>query len=119
MNATSRHPSFKLATKHFNEPVIDHLTVARLIGWGQDDHDAFYIYSSPRRGVYRSSAVGAFIPLTPLKAHDTPDGLRHAMEDPARDDFDQVDKWLSLNGAPRVETFILEENGAENVTADG
>lgn len=116
---TKRHSSYDFAIKHFNEPVIDYLRVVRLVGWGEDEHDAHYIYSCTRRGIYRSSAVGSFIPLISLKTQDTVDGIRHVMENPALDDFDQLDKWLSLNGAPRLAVFILEEMSAENVTADG
>lgn len=106
---TKRHSSYDFAVKHFNEPVIDYLRIVRLVGWGQDDHDAYYIYSSTRRGIYRSSAVGSFIPLISLKSQDTVDGIRHAMADPAMDDFDQLDKWLALNGAPCATVFMLEE----------
>lgn len=106
---TDRHPSFDRAVKHFNEPVIDFLTVVRLIGWGQDDDDAYYIYSSTHRGIYRSSVVGSFTPLALLGKAYTPDGIRHAMADPARDDLHQLDQWLALNGAPKVEALLIEE----------
>lgn len=109
-NMSKRHPSYARAMEHFNEPVIDMFKVVRLVGWGQDEYDCFYIYRAPFGKQYASSAVGAFIPLRQLKSQDTPDGIRHAMADPARDDFDQLDKWLEINGAPKAEAFILEES---------
>ena len=103
-------PSYAEARVHFNEPVVDMFSVVRLIGWGQDEDDCYYIYLRHGAGqVYRSSAVGGFIALTPLKQAQSPDGLRHALEDPACDDFDQLDKWLALNGAPRADVFRLED----------
>lgn len=104
-----RHPSYLRALKHFNEPVLDMFRVVRLIGWGQDEHDSYYIYQAAGGEVYRSSTVGGFIPLDRLGSQDTPDGIRHALENPARNDFEQLSKWLALNGAPPAEVFWLEE----------
>lgn len=106
---TDRHPSFELAMKHFNQPVIVMFEVVRLIGWGQDEDDAYFIFRYRGGHIERSSVVGGFIPLTALQTQDTPDGIRHAMEDPARNDFHQLDKWLHFNGAPKADAFIIEE----------
>ena len=104
-----RHPSYLDALKHFNEPVIDMFEVVRLIGWGQDEHDSYFIYLHRGGEISRSSTVGGFIPLDRLGDQDTPDGIRHALENPARNDFEQLNKWLTLNGAPEADGFLLEE----------
>ncbi len=110
---SKRHPSYDDAIAHFNEPVIDIFDVVRLIGWGQDDDDCYFIFAARNGRIYRSSAVGGFIPLDRLRNQQTPDGIRHALESPARDDFEQLDKWLALNGAPRSGTFWLEDGSDE------
>jgi hypothetical protein len=105
MQMQSRHNDIHdYCVEHFNEPVIDHLEVVRLVGYGETAVDAYYIYHGTRRGVYWGSAVGGPILLGRLKGQ----GYVKATNGEEWDDLVRLDSWLALNGAPRAEKFTLD-----------
>ena len=95
----------EMCEEHFNEPIICHLEVIRLVGYGETAVDCYLICSSTsREGVFWSSAVGGYIFLDRLKGQ----GHVKSTEGEDWDDFVRLDNWLELNGAPKVKDFIVE-----------
>ena len=94
----------EMCEQHFNEPVISHLEVVRLIGYGETAVDCYLISSSVSQGVVWLSAVGGCIFLDRLKGQ----GYIRSTEGENWDDFIRLDSWLELNGAPRVKDFIVD-----------
>lgn len=108
-----RHQSYYDAMEHFNEPVLDGVEVVRLVGWGQDDMDCFFVYIGQRRGLYRSTAVCGFTPLRCLR--DQSAVTSRAGE--YWDDYTRIESLLSLNGVLKAPAFLLEDGCDANVTA--
>lgn len=98
----------KMCRAHFNEPVLLNFEVGRLVGYAEDDHDCYLIinYPNPVRTVYHT-CVGGYHWLDRLRGQHlviSRDGERW-------DDYYRVDHALELNGAPRVENFIVKRLG--------
>jgi hypothetical protein len=95
----------KMCRDHFNEPVLLHFEVGRLVGYAEDEADCYLIinYPNPVRTVYHT-CVGGYHWLDRLRGQHlviSRDGERW-------DDYYRIDKALELNGAPKVETFIIK-----------
>lgn len=89
--------------QHFNEPVLFGSTLARLVGFGEDEDDFYYIcIEIGGRVVWYSMAAG-FISLTRLKGQDLV--ISHNGEE--WDDFHRLDKLLSYNGAPKADAPVI------------
>jgi hypothetical protein len=91
---------------HFNQPVLDGLDVVRLVGYEETGIDSYYIVKSAKKGQYSASAVGWFMPLEFLKEQ----GKVTSLEGEEWNNFVRLDNWLELNGAPKVEEFIVKIN---------
>ena len=107
-----RDDLYQEALAHFNEPVLDGLKVVRLIGYGETAVDCYWILSPIQGEVYWSSACGGFMPLRSLKEQ----GIVTAKDGEKWSDYTRLDSWLELNGAPKVESFILEMRPEDNVS---
>lgn len=92
------------AIRHFNEPVLLHLNVVRLIGYAETAVDCYWIVNEPRKGISWSSCVGGLIYLSTLKEQ----GVVHADNGEIWTDYSRIDSWLELNGAPKVQAFVLQ-----------
>jgi hypothetical protein len=95
----------KMCRDHFNEPVLLDFQVGRLVGYAEDEHDCYLIinYPKPARTVYHT-CVGGYQWLDRLRGQHlviSRDGERW-------DDFHRIDDALSLNGAPKVDDFIIK-----------
>ncbi len=91
------------AIQHFNEPVLLHLSVGRLIGYAETAVDCYWIVSEPRKEIFWSSCVGGLIYLSALKEQ----GLVHASNGEVWTDYSRIDSWLESNGAPKAQAFVL------------
>ena len=109
------------AFSHFNEPVLLHLSVGRLIGYAETAVDCYWIVSEPHKEIYWSSCVGGCIYLRALKEQ----GIVHAHNGEVWTDYSRIDSWLELNGAPKVQAFVLhlrhddEELGIHEILEEG
>lgn len=95
---------FHEALAYFNQPVLNWTEVTRLIGYGEDESDCYYIFKGMNGNIRWSSCVGGFIALDRLigQGHvETEDG-------DIWDDFVRLDNVLKLNGSPREKEFRLE-----------
>lgn len=95
----------KMCRDHFNEPVLLHFEVGRLVGYAEDEADCYLIinYPNPVRTVYHT-CVGGYHWLDRLRGQHlviSRDGERW-------DDYYRIDKALELNGAPKVDNFIIK-----------
>jgi hypothetical protein len=99
--------------KHFNEPVLTHNGVARLIGYGEDDHDCYlllrysigYPYNTDVNGYVWHTAVGGYYWLNRLKDQN----LVISRENHEHwDDLYRLDNMLELNGAPKEKEFLVK-----------
>jgi hypothetical protein len=93
----------KKAKEHFNEPVLDGLKVVRLIGYGEDDQDCYWIVNAPE-GIYWLSAVVDVMSLRFLKNQ----GQCFSSDGELWNDYVRIDYWLSLSGAPLAKSFVLK-----------
>jgi hypothetical protein len=84
---------------HFNEPILIWSTLCRCVGYAEDEWDCYIIVDEigGRRGYV--SLVGGFIYLDRLKGQG---------EGGEWDDLKRLDLLLELNGAPKVNEFVLE-----------
>jgi hypothetical protein len=101
------HPQiYGFCQRYFNKVVLDGWDAVRLIGYGETAVDCYYIYLSPRRGIYWSSAVGG--PATLDGLH----GQQYILSSEGEhwDNYTRLDGLLSLNGAPPAEKFLCEIN---------
>ena len=57
-NEPQNKPLYEEALRHFNEPVLLHLSVGRLIGYAETAVDCYWIVKEPHKPVYWSSCVG-------------------------------------------------------------
>lgn len=89
---------------YFNKVVLDGWNAVRLIGYGETAIDCYYIYSSPTRGIYWSSAVGSPATLDALHGQD----YVFSSSGEHWDNYTRLDSFLSLNGAPPAPEFICE-----------
>jgi len=103
-NGPQRKDLYEEALRRFNEPVILHLSVCRLIGYAETAVDCYWIVSEPHKEIYWSSCVGGLIPLMALRDQ----GVVHARDGEIWTDYSRIDSWLELNGAPKVEAFVLD-----------
>lgn len=89
---------------HFNEPVLAHLEVVRLIGYAEDEDDVYYViqYPNPRASIAWHTAVGGIYFLDRLKGQ----GYVKSVGGEDWDDLYRVDNVLALNGAPKAEKFV-------------
>ena len=94
----------EMCEQHFNEPIISNEEIVRLIGYGETAVDCYLICSSMSRGVYWNSAVGGYMFLDRLKGQ----GHVRSTEGEDWDDFVRLDNVLELNGAPKIDNFIVE-----------
>lgn len=90
--------------KHFNEPVLMHTKLGRLIGFGEDWDDYYYIVMHMGGEVVWYSAVGGFYALDRLK------GQEHvkAYNGEEWDDFFRLDNMLNLNNCPKADVMRME-----------
>lgn len=99
----------EMCERHFNEPIICESEVVRLIGYGQTARDCYLICSRMRSqggysAVFWHTAVGGYMFLDLLKDQ----GRVTSTEGKKWNDFTRIDSLLALNGAPRVDDFILK-----------
>lgn len=79
----------------FNQPVIDRLSVVRLIGYGETGFDNYWILkSSNLNEVYWLSCV-----TEPLSLH--------LLKEQNISNYKMLDNLLEYNGCPKEKTFIL------------
>ncbi|MBY3433711.1 hypothetical protein HFN89_06060 [Rhizobium laguerreae] len=95
----------QMCRDHFNEPVLLGFDVGRLVGYAEDGHDCYLIinYPNPAKTIYHT-CVGGYHWLDRLRGQHlviSRDGERW-------DDYYRVDSTLELNGAPKVESFIVK-----------
>ena len=88
-----------MATAHFNEPIICHSEIARLIGYGETGVDCYLIVQRMGGNVMWSTCVGGYIFLDRLAGQDA------AAE---WDDLKRLDNLLALNGAPQAAAMRIE-----------
>jgi hypothetical protein len=95
----------QLCRDHFNEPVLLGTEVGRLVGYAEDDQDCYLIinYPNPAKTVWHT-CVGGYHWLDRLRGQH----LVNAYNGERWDDYGRIDTVLELNGAPKVENFILE-----------
>lgn len=109
---------YQEAKEHFNEPILLHLEVVRLIGYAEDGEDCYIIVrSTGKRETFWSSCVGWFIPLRSLKEQGVVIPNHPSYEGEVWTDYSRIDSWLELNGAPKAEEFlvVLKEHFTEPV----
>ena len=94
----------KMCEQHFNEPIICNSEVVRLIGYGETARDCYLICSPMRRDIFWNTAVGGYVFLDRLKGQD----YVKSTEGEDWDDLFRLDTLLELNGAPKVESFIVD-----------
>lgn len=101
------HHLEQMCRDHFNEPAVFGLEVGRVIGYAEDDHDCYVIVKFPHhpegRTVYHS-CVGGYVFLDGLRSQDA----TRRTDGRTVDDLDRLDNMLALNGAPRVESFLVK-----------
>jgi hypothetical protein len=86
---------------HFNEPILLSDRLARLVAFGEDDHDYYLVcvYMGGERVWH--TAVGGYTYLNRLKGQ----GYVLSTSGEEWDDLFRLDQMLSLNGAPKAEAF--------------
>ena len=92
-----------LCEQHFNEPILSGSEVVRLIGYAETAVDCYLICSSMDRGIYWNTAVGGYTFLDRLKGQ----GYVRSTGGEDWDDLTRLDSLLQLNGAPKVEKFLV------------
>lgn len=86
------------ALNHFNEPVLLGLEVGRLIGYGEDDHDCYWIIKRQDGTIYWHTCVGGYIWLNVLKGQGVAGNW---------DDFIRLDNQLEYNGCSKADNFLV------------
>lgn len=93
------------ARKYFNAVVLTASgELGRLIGYGEDDDDCYFIVQHMRPHVTPvwNTCVGGFIPLERLKGQ----GYVRSTSGEDWDDYYRLNQLLRLNGAPEAEEFL-------------
>jgi hypothetical protein len=93
-----------MCREHFNEPVLTHLKVGRVIGYGEDDHDCYVIIAYPNERTVWHTCVGGYTFLHLLKEQ----GVVAARNGERWDDLWRLDADLTRAGCPKVDEFILD-----------
>lgn len=91
--------------EHFNEPVLSYNGLARLIGYYEDAWDVYYTLRLQGGQKIHSSACGGVFFLHLLKEqgyHIDEHGNKKWSH------FDNLDKFLALNGVPKEAEFLYE-----------
>lgn len=91
---------------HFNEPFLVAFDLVRLIGYGEDQDDAYIIYIKRGGDISRMTCVGGYTFLDCLENQ----GQIISSEGESWNDLYRLDIMLELNGACKVKEFILEKN---------
>lgn len=96
----------QMCLDHFNEPIIVGFDIVRLVGYAEDDDDCYLIinYPNPVRTIYHT-CVGGYQWLDRLKGQC----LVISNSGERWDDFYRIDNLLQLNGAPKVDEFIVRK----------
>ena len=94
----------EMCRQHFNEPIISNSEVVRLIGYAETAVDCYLICSSMSQGIFWNTAVGGYTFLDRLKGQ----WYVKSTEGEDWDDFFRLNQMLELNGAPKVDDFILD-----------
>lgn len=94
----------KFCNKHFNEPVLVMFDVVRLIGYGKDKHDCYYIIKYPGGKVVWSSAVGPCMSLRSLKKQS----VFKASNGETWSSYTRLNSWLNLNGCEEEKEIIIK-----------
>lgn len=97
--------------EHFNAPMLDGFSVARCIGYGEDEMDCYVIVRHPGGKEIWNTMVGGYTWLEALK------GQNHVISTEGEhwDDFVRLDNWLALNGCPKADEFriVMEHEDTE------
>ena len=91
------------ALRHFNEPVLLHLSVGRLIGYAETAVDCYYILHEPQKEIYWHTAVGGVVFLDRLGGNNA----LNLSSGEQVDDLIRLDHWLELAGVPKEAGFQL------------
>jgi hypothetical protein len=101
----------EMCRAHFNEPAIFGFEIARVIGYGEDEMDAYVIARHPngsqaakrcgKQEIWHT-CVGGYHFLDRLKGQ----GYVRSTGGEDWDDLVRLDSFLALNGAPRAEQFV-------------
>lgn len=89
--------------EHFNEPVLAYDNLVRLIGFGEDESDYYYICVHVGGETVWYTAVGGMFYLNRLKGQ----GFVTNIDGKEWDDFLRLDSFLSLNSAPKVDEMLI------------
>lgn len=90
---------------HFNEPVITCMgQVGRLIGFGSDECDYYYIIKEQDGTITWHSAVGHCMTLNALRDQ----GVVYSNTGERWDNYVRLNSMLELNGCPKEDIFIKE-----------
>jgi hypothetical protein len=92
-----------MCREHFNEPVLTHLKIGRVIGYGEDDRDCYVIIAYPNERTIWHTCVGGYTFLNLLKEQ----GVVAAHNGERWDDLWRIDGDLTRAGCPKVDEFIL------------
>jgi hypothetical protein len=101
------HDLEQMCRDHFNEPAVFGLEIGRVIGYAEDDHDCYVIVKFahyPEGRIVYHSCVGGYVFLERLRKQDA----TKMRDGRIIDDLDRLDTMLALNGAPRVESFLVK-----------
>lgn len=99
-----------MALEHFNEPVITGFEIARVVGYGEDQHDCYLIlkFLPEQWGAepeYRwHTCVGGYYFLDRLRGQ----GYVKSTTGEDWDDFYRINNSLELNGCTKEPEFILK-----------
>ncbi len=93
-----------LCLAHFNEPIICHTLVCRLIGYGEDEMDCYLICRRPDGTIFWNTFVGGYTFLDRLKGQ----GRVIAHNGEEWDDLSRLSSFLEFNGCPKEETLKFE-----------
>lgn len=90
---------------HFNEPVLLHDRLARVIGYGEDKQDCYLICQLTRKDWFEK---GQIIWHTCVGGYFFLDALKGQSRSQHWDDFTRLDHLLEMNGAPKQEKFLVK-----------
>ena len=104
MNIPARNKELlSTAMKKFNQPILDNLSVVRLIGYGETGFDNYWILKSVDH-VYWISCACSLISLSFLKSQDKSSIDTTSL---MYNDYEHLNNLLRYNGCPEEETFLL------------
>jgi hypothetical protein len=93
--------------------VIAGTELGRVVGYGEDEDDCYFIVQHMRpKGAVWHSCVGGFYSLELLRGQ----GYVRSSEGEDWDDYVRLDTVLSLNGAPKAETFTRYVRSGETTS---